>query len=52
MGISARKILFAFLLSGLSLIAIDHLASPPLSAVASVDENACAPCGAPCPSTR
>jgi hypothetical protein len=52
MALNARKLLFAFLLSGLALIMIDHLGSPPLSAIAGVDENACAPCGAPCPSTR
>lgn len=52
MALTARKLLFMFLLSGLALIMIDHLASPPLSEAAGIDENACAPCGAPCPSTR
>lgn len=47
-----RKLLFAFLATGLLLLAADHLLSPPLKASAGTGQTACAPCGAPCPSTR
>jgi hypothetical protein len=49
----ARRLLFAFVTLGLVLMLADHLMSPPIHAGAgSVDTTACAPCGAPCPSTR
>lgn len=50
---TARRVLFAFVTLGLVLILADHLMSPPIHAGArAVDSTACAPCGAPCPSTR
>jgi len=50
--ISTRKLLFAVMTLALLLFAADHLLSPPLRASAGDGSTACAPCGAPCPSTR
>lgn len=49
---SARRLLFSVMILGIAFIFADHLLSPPLKASAGPDPNACAPCGAPCPSTR
>jgi hypothetical protein len=50
---SARRLLFVFLTLGLVLVLADHLMSPPLHASGDATGTvACAPCGAPCPSTR
>ncbi|MGE0847432.1 MAG: hypothetical protein AB7L41_14280 [Flavobacteriaceae bacterium] len=48
----ARPLLFALVTAILLLTVADHLFSPPLIAATAADESACAPCGAPCPSTR
>ncbi len=49
----ARPLLFGFLALGLVLMLADHLLSPPIHVGAgAADTTACAPCGAPCPSTR
>jgi len=50
--ISSRKALFAIVGLALVLMLADHLMSPPLQASAGGGTSACAPCGAPCPSTR
>ena len=52
MAKGGKTVLYVFLICGLVLIAIDHLTSPSLSFVAESTSEACAPCGAPCPSTR
>lgn len=49
--ISSRKLLFVVVALGFVLMLADHLMSPPLNASPSTS-TACAPCGAPCPSTR
>lgn len=48
---TARRILFAAVSAAILLMLTDHLFSPPLQA-SSGGGTACAPCGAPCPSTR
>ncbi|MCF1503334.1 MULTISPECIES: hypothetical protein [Afifella] len=48
----ARYLLFGFVTLGLLLVLADHLLSPPLHQTGTSDVVACAPCGAPCPSTR
>jgi len=50
--ISSRKVLFATIGLALVLMLADHLMSPPLNASSMDGPAACAPCGAPCPSTR
>lgn len=47
-----RAFLFTVLVTGLLAIVADHLLSPPLRASTGTNEVACAPCGAPCPSTK
>jgi len=49
---SGRRFLFALMIAGLLLALTDHLLSPPLHASKGTGEVACAPCGAPCPSTK
>ncbi|WP_169738465.1 hypothetical protein [Afifella pfennigii] len=47
-----RILLLAAVAAGLLLVLADHLMSPPLQASTGGTSTACAPCGAPCPSTR
>ena len=49
---SGRRILYGLMIAGLALALADHLLSPPLHASQGTGEAACAPCGAPCPSTQ
>ncbi len=43
--------MFLLVAAMVALILADHLLSPPLHASIGTGETACAPCGAPCPST-
>jgi hypothetical protein len=49
---TGRRFLFGLMVGGLVFAFADHLLSPPLHASQGTGEVACAPCGAPCPSTK
>ena len=49
---NGRRFLYGLMIAGLIVAFADHLLSPPLHASQGTGEIACAPCGAPCPSTK